>query len=86
MSSRPKQLVRNVLCLSYLSAIAVLPFVPHWLNLRALERSGCLVMDPCFDHAVPFISEGGNFMALGAVLLWPLVILLIWRIFRGCTH
>jgi hypothetical protein len=64
----------------YWLIVGSIPFFPIYLNQRLLENMDCPYGSDCFGYAMSFIPAQTNFLIISSLLLWPLVILNIWKI------
>jgi len=81
----PYRLILNV---GYWLLVALLPFLPIYLNDRVQERINCSLADGCLQHAMPFIAEMGIACVIAGLILWPMCLWQLggrwlWRRMRG---
>lgn len=61
-------------------AVSSLPLLPIYLNQMRLESIDCQFGSTCFGNAMSFVPAQTQFLIISAILLWPLVIIKIFRL------
>jgi hypothetical protein len=68
---------RVFLKIAYWLLVALIPFLPIYLNDRVQERVNCSLANGCLQRAMPFIAEMGIACAIAGFILWPMC---LWQL------